>query len=93
MRIETQKQIVKAFCMMYEDTDMPLGELIEKLQSVCSPSPSKEKNNKIWKKVSDEQILEIYLFVLIALPLTIKFQKLKFIQGCAIMREYNEVYL
>ena len=63
MRPETQKQIVKAFSMMYEDTDMPLEELIEKLQQL-SGTGSRESETKKYKQrsvrglISDAQILD-----------------------------------
>lgn len=60
MRPETQKQIVKAFAMMYEDTEMPLSELIEKLQQLNGGQQQK-KNENIRNIISDEQILNVML--------------------------------
>lgn len=58
MRPETQKQIVKAFAMMYEDSDMSLSEYIDKLQQLSGQKENISQTKKVWKKVSDEQILE-----------------------------------
>lgn len=68
MRQETQKQIVKAFAMMYEDTDMPLAELIEKLQelngsggTLPKPKQSRQetKRHKNAPGESQRQILDL----------------------------------
>lgn len=61
MRIETQKQIVKAFAMLYEDTEMPLSELIEKLQQLAGGNPKAKAKSKLSEpseiKATDEQLL------------------------------------
>lgn len=58
MRPETQKQIVKAFAMMYEDSDMSLDEYIEKLQQLNGQKSKGQETKRVWRKVSDEEILE-----------------------------------
>lgn len=61
MRPETQKQIVKAFAMMYDDSDIPLEELINKLQHLNGEkkdNPKKERPQR--SKVSDKQILAVF---------------------------------
>ena len=60
MRLETQKQIVKAFSMMYEDTDMSLSELIEKLQQLSGgPIAPPRREKRQWRKNTDKEILNV----------------------------------
>lgn len=58
MRPETQKQIVKVFAMMYEDSDMSLNEYIEKLQQLNGEQNKEEKQKKVWRTITDKQILD-----------------------------------
>lgn len=58
MRPETQKQIVKAFAMMYEDSDILLSDFIEKLQQLNGRQNKEEKRKKVWRAVTDKQILD-----------------------------------
>ena len=58
MRLETQKQIVKAFSMLYEDTEMPLGELISKLQEL---NGGRAKDNlRLRESITNQQILDVF---------------------------------
>ena len=59
MRPETEKQIVKAFSMLYEDTEMPLGELIEKLQQL-NGNKTQGKINVKKSTMTCEQIIKIF---------------------------------
>lgn len=56
MRPETQKQIVKAFSMMYEDSDIPLEELINKLQHL-NGQKKEESAHRDYSRVKGSSII------------------------------------
>ena len=61
MRPETQKQIVKAFAMMYDDSDIPLEELINKLQHLNGEKKDNSKKERPQRsKITDKQILAVF---------------------------------